>query len=194
MTQQTFRKHIFLCFSDFSVFCRDNGQQWIYALQQSPYSNLVQKNSAPTQWTVPQLSIMIIYNSTWSILIQQIRIILSCDNLTQKIQKKDPFTSLHKIKANLPHWAEFEILRNGTCRVVSHFCHREFRNTKYLYQSRLLYKLAKFLLIYLNVCFPFQDITLRRLDQVKKDSRLVAIDQSLQRWKTRIRVLLAAVC
>jgi len=26
---------------------------------------------------------------------------------------KDPFTSLHKIKANLPHWAEFEILRNG---------------------------------------------------------------------------------
>ena len=25
--------------------------------------------------------------------------------------KKDPFTSLHKIKANLPHWAEFKILR-----------------------------------------------------------------------------------
>ena len=25
--------------------------------------------------------------------------------------KKDPFTSLHKIKANLAHWAEFEILR-----------------------------------------------------------------------------------
>ena len=64
------------------------------------------------QWTVPQLSIMIIYNSTWSILIQQIRI-LSVDNLTQKTQKKDPFTSLHKIKASLPHWAEFEILRNG---------------------------------------------------------------------------------
>ena len=64
-------------------------------------------------WTVPQLSIMIIYNSTWSILIQQIRIILSGDNLTQKTQKKEPFTSLHKIKANLPHWAEFEILRNG---------------------------------------------------------------------------------
>jgi len=34
------------------------------------------------QWTVPQLSIMIIYNSTWSILIQKIRIILSGDNLT----------------------------------------------------------------------------------------------------------------
>ena len=46
--------------------------------------------------TVPQLPIMIIYNSTWS-----------------KTQKKDPFTSLHKIKANLPHLAEFEILRNG---------------------------------------------------------------------------------
>ena len=65
------------------------------------------------EWTVPQLSIMIIYNSTWSILIQQIRIILSGDNLTQKTQKRDQFTSLHKIKANTPHWAEFETLRNG---------------------------------------------------------------------------------
>jgi len=37
---------------------------------------------------------------------------LSGDNLTKKTHK-DPFTSLHKIKANLPHWAEFEILRNG---------------------------------------------------------------------------------
>ena len=26
---------------------------------------------------------------------------------------KDPFTSLHKIKASLPHWSEFENLRNG---------------------------------------------------------------------------------
>jgi len=34
------------------------------------------------QWTVPQLSLMIIYNSTWSILIQWIRAILSGDNLT----------------------------------------------------------------------------------------------------------------
>ena len=33
--------------------------------------------------TVPQPSIMIIYNCTWSILIQQIRIILLADNLTQ---------------------------------------------------------------------------------------------------------------
>jgi len=65
------------------------------------------------QWTVPQLSIMIIYNSTWSILIQKIRIILSGDNLTLKTQKKDPFTSLHKIKANLLYRAEFEILRIG---------------------------------------------------------------------------------
>ena len=44
------------------------------------------------QWTVPQLSIVIIYNSTWSILIQKIRIILSGDNLTQKTLKEDPFT------------------------------------------------------------------------------------------------------
>jgi len=53
-------------------------------------------------WTVPQMSIIIIYNSTWSILIQLIRIKLSGDNLTYKTQKKDTFTSLHKIKANLP--------------------------------------------------------------------------------------------
>ena len=33
-------------------------------------------------WTDPQLSIIIIYNSTWSIVIQYIRIILSGDNLT----------------------------------------------------------------------------------------------------------------
>jgi len=40
-------------------------------------------------------------------------IILSGDNLTQKTQKKDTYTSLHKIKANKPHRADFEILRNG---------------------------------------------------------------------------------
>jgi len=34
------------------------------------------------QWTVPQLSIMIIYNITWSILIQQISIIVPGDSLT----------------------------------------------------------------------------------------------------------------
>jgi len=34
------------------------------------------------QWTVPQLSIMVIYNSTWSVLIQWIMFILSGDNLT----------------------------------------------------------------------------------------------------------------
>ena len=38
---------------------------------------------------------------------------MSGDNLTYKTQKKDPFTSLHKIKENLPRWAELEILRNG---------------------------------------------------------------------------------
>ena len=35
-----------------------------------------------TWWTVPQLSIMVIYNSTWSILIQWIRDIVSGDNMT----------------------------------------------------------------------------------------------------------------
>ena len=38
--------------------------------------------SKTQEWTVPQLSIMIIYNSTWPILIQWIRDILSGDNLT----------------------------------------------------------------------------------------------------------------
>jgi len=31
---------------------------------------------------------------------------------------KDSFTSLQKIKENLPHWAEFEILRNGALHVL----------------------------------------------------------------------------
>ena len=43
--------------------------------------------SIPNQWTVPQLSIMIIYNRTWSILIEQFRIILSGDNLTYTFRK-----------------------------------------------------------------------------------------------------------
>jgi len=37
---------------------------------------------ASAQRTDPQLSIMVIYNNTWSILIQRIRVILSGDNLT----------------------------------------------------------------------------------------------------------------
>ena len=71
------------------------------------------KSESRLKWTVPQMSIIIIYNSAWSILIQSIRIKLSGDNLTQETQKEDPFTSLHKIKANLTHWAKFKILWNG---------------------------------------------------------------------------------
>jgi len=40
-------------------------------------------------------------------------IILSGDNHTWNTQIKDPFTSLHKIKENLPHWVELKILWNG---------------------------------------------------------------------------------
>jgi len=36
-------------------------------------------------------------------------IIMSGDNLTLKTQERP----LHKIKANLPHWAEFEIMRSS---------------------------------------------------------------------------------
>ena len=47
------------------------------------------------------------------ITVQKIRIKLSGDNLTWKTQKKDPFTSLYKFKANLEHWAEYEIFLYG---------------------------------------------------------------------------------
>jgi len=43
---------------------------------------------------------------------------LSGDNLTQKTQKKNPFTSLHNIKENLPLWVELEILRNGALCLI----------------------------------------------------------------------------
>ena len=76
----------------------------------------------PEEWTDPLMSIIIIYNRTWSILIQQIRIILSGDILPRKHKKKDPFTSLHKIKANLPHRAVFEILRNGAFSSSTGMC------------------------------------------------------------------------
>ena len=33
--------------------------------------------------------------------------------MQQKTRKKDLFTSLHMIKENVLHWAEFEILQNG---------------------------------------------------------------------------------
>jgi len=45
-------------------------------------------------------------------------IILSGDNLTYKIQKEDPYTSLHKVKANVQHWADFEILWNGALSFI----------------------------------------------------------------------------
>jgi len=51
----------------------------------------IRETNAAVQWKVPQVSIMIIYNSTWSILIQCIRDILSGDNLTYLIQKKAYF-------------------------------------------------------------------------------------------------------
>jgi len=45
-------------------------------------NNNIKQNFYIIQWTVPQLSIMIIYNSTWSILIKWIKAILSGDSLT----------------------------------------------------------------------------------------------------------------
>ena len=63
--------------------------------------------SAHSKWTVKQLSIMIIYNSKWSIFIQYIRFILSGDYLTWKTQKKDPFTrskQIYHIGQSLKFW------------------------------------------------------------------------------------------
>ena len=69
------------------------------------------------QWTDSRPSIIIIYNSTWSILIQWIRDILSGDNLTYYIQKSvlpvcdKPY---HMNNGFQQMWAEIEIekLRN----------------------------------------------------------------------------------
>ena len=92
-----------------------------------------------TLWTVPQMSFMIIiitsslkHYYTWSILIQQIRIILSGDNLTQKTQKKDPSQAFTKSK---------QIYRIGWslkfCGTV-HYRHVMCIHTAKLSQSRLI--------------------------------------------------------
>ena len=47
---------------------------------------------------------------------------MSGDNLTEKTQKKDPFTSLHMIKENLVHWAELEIVWNGDKSTTFLYC------------------------------------------------------------------------
>jgi len=49
------------------------------------------------QWTVPQLSIMVIYNGSWSKLIQWIMVMLPGDNLTYKLQKKPYFLFVMKL-------------------------------------------------------------------------------------------------
>jgi len=59
------------------------------------------------EWTVPQLSIMIIYNCTLSILIQLIII----ENITESILS-DCDKPYHKIKENIPHGKELENLWN----------------------------------------------------------------------------------
>ena len=64
---------------------------WMRPRQLLMQSLLWTITSTLEQWTVPQLSIMIIYNSTWSILMQWIRDILSGDNLTWYTQEKAYF-------------------------------------------------------------------------------------------------------
>jgi len=71
---------------------------------------------------------MIIY---MSILIKKIRIILSGDNLTWKTQKKDPFTSLYKIKVNLPLWEELDILWIGALPFAGSFPIRKMLRDKF---------------------------------------------------------------
>jgi len=85
---------------------------WIFKLigdTEDPMSNSILFSQKVMTWAVPQMSIIIIYNSTWSILIQKNRIKLSWQSDLENTKERP----LHKIKANLPHWAEFEILRNG---------------------------------------------------------------------------------
>ena len=38
---------------------------------------------------------------------------VATERLKRRLMKKEPFTSLHKINVNLPHWAELELLQNG---------------------------------------------------------------------------------
>jgi len=58
-------------------------------------------------WSVPQLPIMIIYNCTWSILIQYIRIILSAKKTDLENTKESILLVCDKpyynIKENMPH-------------------------------------------------------------------------------------------
>jgi len=60
--------------STFSIYIYTN--IWPFVLSASSFIDWL------NVWTVPQMSIIIISNSTWSILIQLIRIKLSGDNLT----------------------------------------------------------------------------------------------------------------
>jgi len=46
--------------------------------------------------------------------------------------KVRPFTSLHKIKANLAHWAEFEILRNGAYTLLKQYLRVSKANNSFL--------------------------------------------------------------
>ena len=53
---------------------------WIFKLigdTEDPMSNSILFSQKVMTWAVPQMSIIIIYNSTWSILIQKNRIKLS---------------------------------------------------------------------------------------------------------------------
>jgi len=53
-----------------------------HATQAKRYKRTWKQYKHRTLWTVPQMSIFIIYNSTWSIVIQWIRVMNFGDNLT----------------------------------------------------------------------------------------------------------------
>jgi len=82
-------------------------------------------NVPPSLWTVPQLLIMTIYNSPWSIIIQWIRDILADDNLTDYIQNNVYFlflinTPYHMNNGFQQMWAEIKHLWNYTSRRERH--------------------------------------------------------------------------
>ena len=125
------------------------------------------------QWTVPKLSIMIIYNSTWSILIQQIRIILSSDNLTQKTQKKDPFTRSKHI-SSIGWSLKF-------CETVHRIdlCHLSVTLTFWGIKTHceVSSSLAgKYLIILFHGSFPFFSYMLQNIQKTAN------ISQSLSQW------------
>ena len=91
------------------------------------------------QWTVPRLSIMFIYNGSRSKLIQWIRMILSGDKLTKKIQNKSCF--LFVINLITSSKKMYRIGRSLKMYETMHYCPRSTYTLRIMSLSFLCFKL-----------------------------------------------------